>query len=188
MCLEHFPGCRRYKDTHFRNHNKPVFQFQNIQPLQTEKMKQMESTFNTQLRDLKKKLNYLMHMVQGRSSGASLIQNTLEEDQLSPKAISSEQELTDMEQNLIEYDRNPLISSEFSIKRERMVEHYAGKIKNISKRTNPKIGLVGSLLNLYFAPEFLNTIGWTNVQGKIIITFRAIYAIRGWFLGIPGVC
>ena len=84
-------------------------------------MKQMESNFNTQLRDLKKKLNYLMHMVQGRSSGASLIQNTLEEDSLSPKAISCEQELTEMEANLIEYDRNPLISSEFSIKRERMV-------------------------------------------------------------------
>ncbi|CAG9810183.1 unnamed protein product [Chironomus riparius] len=141
----------------------------NIQPLQTEKMKQMESNFNTQLRDLKKKLNYLMHMVQGRSSGASLIQNTLEEDSLSPKAISCEQELTEMEANLIEYDRNPLISSEFSIKRERMIEHYAAKIKNISKRTNPKIGLVGSLLNLYFAPEFLNTIGWTNVQGRLAI-------------------
>jgi hypothetical protein len=84
-----------------------------------------------------------------------------------PEPVNSIDVLDDMEAKLFQYDQNPNFNENFRTVRINMIKYYASKIRNKDSRTSAKNGLVISLMELYFTPEFSKSIGWTDHDGKV---------------------
>jgi hypothetical protein len=144
----------------------------------SKRLKRLEDTVKTNHKIINNKLNLILdHFLKNAPSEPEHQQPHVSfsshdddghttESEFAPKPIDSRENFDDIEKNLKNFNRDPSQHREFGVLRRQMVKYYARRLSNVNNRTDPKNGLMHSLMCLYFDKEFLTTIGWTAVGGE----------------------
>ncbi|KAG5666724.1 hypothetical protein PVAND_014736 [Polypedilum vanderplanki] len=141
------------------------------------RLTKLEETVKTNHKIINNKLNlildyFLQNAPETESEKDFQISNSSYDDDTStdikfvPKPIDSREVFDEIETKLKNFDRDPSANKEFRQFRKEMVKYYSKRLSNVNNRTDPKYGLMHSLMNLYFSNDFMTTIGWTAVGNR----------------------